>query len=68
MCVCVCAGACVYSMQAHEGAVTALAHTASYVVSAGADQRLCVWDRFRGHMLASIHIVSKHMRIKNCLI
>lgn len=45
-------------MQAHDGAVTSLAYTASYVVSAGADERLCIWDRFQGHMLNSIHIVS----------
>nr|XP_026500680.1 sterol regulatory element-binding protein cleavage-activating protein [Vanessa tameamea] len=54
-------GACVYSMQAHDGAVTSLAYTASYVVSAGADERLCIWDRFQGHMLNSIHIGLNYM-------
>ncbi|XP_073951659.1 SREBP cleavage activating protein [Choristoneura fumiferana] len=54
-------GACLYSMQAHDGAVTSLAHTASYVVSAGADERLCIWDRFQGHMLNSIHIGLNYM-------
>ena len=51
-------GACVYSMQAHDGAVTSLAYTTSYVISAGSDERLCIWDRFQGHMLNSLHIVS----------
>ncbi|GBP90752.1 Sterol regulatory element-binding protein cleavage-activating protein [Eumeta japonica] len=50
-------GACLYSTQAHDGAVTSLAYTASYVISCGADERLCIWDRFQGHMLNSIHVV-----------
>ncbi|XP_028042976.1 sterol regulatory element-binding protein cleavage-activating protein [Bombyx mandarina] len=54
-------GACLYSMQAHDGAVTSLAYTASYVVSAGADERLCIWDRFQGHMLNSIHVGLNYM-------
>ncbi|CAG4942250.1 unnamed protein product [Colias eurytheme] len=54
-------GACLYSMQAHDGAVTSLTYTASYVVSAGADERLCIWDRFQGHMLNSIHIGLNYM-------
>ncbi|XP_063633942.1 sterol regulatory element-binding protein cleavage-activating protein [Cydia splendana] len=54
-------GACLYSMQAHDGAVTSLAYTASYVVSSGADERLCIWDRFQGHMLNSIHIGLNYM-------
>ncbi|XP_053624059.1 sterol regulatory element-binding protein cleavage-activating protein [Plodia interpunctella] len=54
-------GACLYSTQAHDGAVTSLAYTASYVVSAGADERLCIWDRFQGHMLNSIHIGLNYM-------
>ncbi|XP_059059772.1 sterol regulatory element-binding protein cleavage-activating protein [Achroia grisella] len=54
-------GACLYSMQAHDGAVTSLAYTASYVVSAGSDERLCIWDRFQGHMLNSIHIGLNYM-------
>ncbi|XP_037299802.1 sterol regulatory element-binding protein cleavage-activating protein [Manduca sexta] len=54
-------GACLYSMQAHDGAVTSLAYTASYVVSAGSDERLCIWDRFQGHMLKSIHIGLNYM-------
>ncbi|XP_072931147.1 sterol regulatory element-binding protein cleavage-activating protein [Epargyreus clarus] len=54
-------GACLYSMQAHDGAVTSLTYTASYVVSAGSDERLCIWDRFQGHMLNSIHIGLNYM-------
>ncbi|XP_041986621.1 sterol regulatory element-binding protein cleavage-activating protein [Aricia agestis] len=54
-------GACLYSMQAHDGTVTSLTYTASYVVSAGADERLCIWDRFQGHMLNSIHIGLSYM-------
>ncbi|XP_052752618.1 sterol regulatory element-binding protein cleavage-activating protein isoform X2 [Galleria mellonella] len=54
-------GACLYSMQAHDGAVTSLTYTASYVVSAGSDERLCIWDRFQGHMLNSIYIGLNYM-------
>ena len=40
-------GACVYSIQAHEGAVLSLAYSPSYVVSMGSDEKLCVWERFQ---------------------
>lgn len=45
-----------YSIQAHDGTVTSLAYSASYVISLGADERLCVWERFQGHLLNTIHV------------
>ncbi|XP_050683953.1 sterol regulatory element-binding protein cleavage-activating protein-like [Leptidea sinapis] len=54
-------GACLYSVAAHDGAVTSLACTASYVVSCGADQRLAIWDRFRGHLLNTLHVGLDYM-------
>ena len=51
-------GACVYSIQAHDGAVLSLAHSPSYVVSMGSDEKLCVWERFHGHLINTINLVS----------
>ncbi|KAL0277128.1 UNVERIFIED_CONTAM: hypothetical protein PYX00_004516 [Menopon gallinae] len=50
-------GACIYSIQAHDGSITALAYSASYVISLGTDERLCVWERFLGHLLNTIHVM-----------
>lgn len=47
-----------YSLQAHDGSVTALTYSASYVISLGTDERLCVWERFQGHLLNTIQVVS----------
>ncbi|KAG5891074.1 hypothetical protein JTB14_005710 [Gonioctena quinquepunctata] len=49
-------GACMYSIQAHNGSITSLTYSASYVISLGTDERLCVWERFQGHLLNTIHI------------
>lgn len=49
-------GACVYGIQAHDGAVLALVASPSYLISLGADERMCVWERFQGHLLSSINI------------
>ncbi|KAJ6645206.1 Sterol regulatory element-binding protein cleavage-activating protein, partial [Pseudolycoriella hygida] len=49
-------GACMYSIQAHDGAILSLACAPSYVISVGADERLCVWERFQGHLLNTIYI------------
>lgn len=48
-------GACMYSIQAHDGAILSLACAPSYVISVGADERLCVWERFQGHLLNTIN-------------
>ena len=50
-------GACVYSIQAHDGAVLSLAYSPSYVVSMGSDEKLCVWERFHGHLINTINLV-----------
>jgi hypothetical protein len=47
-----------YSIQAHDGSVQSLAYSASYVLSLGVDDKLCVWERFQGHLLNTISIVS----------
>lgn len=47
-----------YTVQSHDGAVLGLTCSASYVISIGQDDRICVWDRFHGHQLNSIQIVS----------
>lgn len=49
-------GACVYGIQAHDGAVLSLVASPSYLISLGSDERLCVWERFQGHLLNSINI------------
>ncbi|XP_034937931.1 sterol regulatory element-binding protein cleavage-activating protein [Chelonus insularis] len=47
-------GTCVYSIQAHDGAIAAITCSASYVISIGTDERLCVWERFQGHLLHTL--------------
>lgn len=47
-----------YSIQAHDGTIFALAYSDSYVISLGQDENLCVWDRFQGHLLNTIPVVS----------
>jgi len=51
-------GACVYSIQAHNGAVVSLTYSPSYVVSLGEDGKLCVWERFQGHLINSVDTTS----------
>jgi len=51
-------GACMYSIQAHDGAVISLTYSPSYVVSLGADGKLCVWERFQGHLINSVDTTS----------
>ncbi|XP_018321983.1 sterol regulatory element-binding protein cleavage-activating protein [Agrilus planipennis] len=49
-------GACMYSNKAHDGAITSLTYSASYVISLGMDERLCIWERFQGHLLNTINV------------
>lgn len=46
-----------YSVQSHDGGVLGITCSASYVISIGQDDKICVWDRFHGHQLNSIQIV-----------
>lgn len=52
-------GACVYSIQAHDGALLSLAYSSNYIISMGSDDRLCVWERFQGHLINSIFLVRR---------
>lgn len=45
-----------YNTQAHDGSITSLTYSASYVISLGTDERLCVWERFQGHLLNTIFV------------
>ncbi|XP_023037735.1 sterol regulatory element-binding protein cleavage-activating protein [Drosophila willistoni] len=49
-------GACMYNIQAHDGAVSYLACAPSYVISLGTDERICVWERFQGNLLTTFNI------------
>ncbi|XP_022907413.1 sterol regulatory element-binding protein cleavage-activating protein [Onthophagus taurus] len=49
-------GTCMFSIQAHDGSVTSLTYSASYVISLGTDERICVWERFQGHLLNTIYV------------
>ena len=51
-------GACLYSIQAHDGCVISMTHSPSYVVSMGSDEKLCVWERLHGHLINTISLVS----------
>lgn len=49
-------GACMYSIQAHDGAIVSLVCASSYVISLGADERLYIWERFQGNLLNTINV------------
>lgn len=49
-------GACMYSIQAHDGSIISLTYSASYVISLGVDERICVWERFQGHLLNTLQV------------
>ncbi|XP_045470595.1 sterol regulatory element-binding protein cleavage-activating protein isoform X1 [Harmonia axyridis] len=49
-------GTCLYSIQAHNGCITSLAYSPSYVISLATDDKMCVWERFQGHLLTTIQI------------
>ena len=51
-------GTCIFSVQAHDGNIVSLAYSSSYVISLGVDDRLCVWERFQGHLLNTIYLVT----------
>ena len=51
-------GACVYSIQAHDGALVSLTYSSNYIVSMGSDERLCVWEKLQGHLINCIILVS----------
>ena len=57
-------GACVYSIQAHEGALLNLAYSTNYIISMGTDERLCVWERLQGHLINSIYLVSLILKME----
>jgi len=51
-------GSCVHKLAGHDEAVTSLTCTTDYVISSGLDDRLCVWERCKGHLLHWIQMVS----------
>ncbi len=52
-------GTCVFSLEAHEGSsVSALLATPLYVISAGTDNKICIWDKYSGHLVHTIYQVS----------
>lgn len=53
-------GACVYSVQAHDGVITTLTCTTSYILSLGGDDKLCVWERFQGHLLNTLQMTQMY--------
>ncbi|ELU06614.1 hypothetical protein CAPTEDRAFT_96666 [Capitella teleta] len=58
-------GACVHKLQGHEvSRVTAVTSTQNYIISTGVDDRLCVWDRCKGHLL---HWVQMEVGYINCV-
>ena len=50
-------GTCIHKLQGHSLAVTALTCTEMYVVSTGLDDRLCIWERCKGHRIHWIQMV-----------
>jgi hypothetical protein len=49
-------GMCMYSIQAHDGPVSDITYSASYIISVGGDDKICVWERFHGNLLNTIQL------------
>ena len=47
-------GSCVHKVRSHDGTIVGLTCTEAYIISSGLDDRLCVWERKRGHLLYSV--------------
>ena len=51
-------GSCVHKFSGHISAVTSLTCTPMYVISAGTDDRMCIWERRGGQLLHWLILVS----------
>ena len=51
-------GSCVHKLAGHSETVTSLTCTKDYIISSGIDDRLCIWERCKGHLLHWIQLVS----------
>ena len=47
-------GHCVHKVKGHDGAIVSLTCTDAYIISSGLDDKMCVWERKRGHLLYSV--------------
>ena len=47
-------GTCVHKVKGHDGTVVSLTCTDVYIISSGLDDKMCVWERKRGHLLYSV--------------
>jgi WD40 repeat protein len=50
-------GKCLHKLSGHSSAVMALTCTPSYIVSAGLDERLYVWQRSKGTLMYNLELV-----------
>ncbi|KAJ8314345.1 hypothetical protein KUTeg_008906 [Tegillarca granosa] len=57
-------GSCVHKVRVHDGAVLALICTSKYVISAGVDDQLCIWDKRTGVIT---HLLQLDSCGNNCL-
>ena len=51
-------GDCVHKLSGNSGAVSALTLTEMYIICMGLDDRLCIWERCKGHILHQMQLVS----------
>lgn len=49
-------GHCVHKVRGHERTVVGLICTDMYVISSGLDDKMCVWERKRGHLLYTVEM------------
>ncbi|ESO96220.1 hypothetical protein LOTGIDRAFT_239368 [Lottia gigantea] len=49
-------GSCLNILTGHEGTVCNISCTVHHVISIGVDDKLCIWDRYKGFLLHSITV------------
>src|SRR6218665_290865 len=50
-------GTCVHKLSGHTGGVTSVICSSTHVISVGMDDRLCIWDRSKGHLIHCMQLV-----------
>ena len=59
--------ACVFNMEAHNGAITEILITQGYLLSSSVDNKINIWDKTTGNLVNTIDHVSGYWRFSNGL-
>lgn len=51
-------GHCLHKLTGHASTVTSVVCSATHVASVAMDDRLCIWDRSKGHLIRCVQMVN----------